>query len=157
MTIELYKRAVKKAKCVFFQNDSDRTFFDSNHIVYPKGITLPGSGVNLKKFVPLPYPGKEEPIRFIYVARVMKAKGIEQFFEAAHEIKKHYPNDSGGLVICKDKNKLDKKEASRKINKSLKTNFYWVGREWPYKNVKPRIIAEKYMTSQNEEWVRVSN
>lgn len=60
-------------------------------------------------------------------------------------------HDSGGLVICKDKNKLDKKEASRKINKSLKTNFYWVGREWPYKNVKPRIIAEKYMTSQNEE------
>ena len=92
LTIELYKRAVKKAKCVFFQNDSDRTFFDSNHIVYPKGITLPGSGVNLKKFVPLPYPGKKEPIRFIYVARVMKAKGIEQFFEAAHEIKKCYPN-----------------------------------------------------------------
>lgn len=60
-------------------------------------------------------------------------------------------HDSGGLVICKDKNKLDKKEASRKINKSLKTNFYWVGREWPYKNVKPRIIVEKYMTSQNEE------
>lgn len=80
LTIELYKRAVKKAKCVFFQNDSDRTFFDSNHIVYPKGITLPGSGVNLKKFVPLPYPGKEEPIRFIYVARVMKAKGIEHCF-----------------------------------------------------------------------------
>lgn len=92
LTIELYKKAVKKAKCVFFQNDSDRAFFDSNHIVYPKGVTLPGSGVNLKKFVPLPYPKKEEPIRFIYVARVMKAKGIEQFFEAAHEIKKSYPD-----------------------------------------------------------------
>lgn len=92
LTIELYKKAVKKAKCVFFQNDSDRAFFDSNHIVYPKAVTLPGSGVNLKKFVPLPYPKEEEPIRFIYVARVMKAKGIEQFFEAAHEIKKSYPN-----------------------------------------------------------------
>lgn len=90
LTIELYKKAVKKAKCVFFQNDSDRSFFDSHHIIYPKGITLPGSGVNLKNFVPLPYPKKEEPIRFIYVARVMKAKGIEQFFEAAHEIKKQY-------------------------------------------------------------------
>lgn len=66
--------------------------YEANHIVYPKGVTLPGSGVNLKKFVPLPYPKEEEPIRFIYVARVMKAKGIEQFFEAAHEIKKHYPN-----------------------------------------------------------------
>lgn len=92
LTIELYKKAVKKAKCVFFQNDSDRNFFDSNHITYPKGITLPGSGVNLKKFVPLPYPEKGEPVRFIYVARVMKAKGIEQFFEAAHQIKKRYPN-----------------------------------------------------------------
>lgn len=92
LTIELYKKAVKKAKCVFFQNDSDRAFFDSNHIVYPKGVTLPGSGVNLKKFVPLPYPKEKEPIRFIYVARVMKAKGIEQFFEAAHEIKKSYPD-----------------------------------------------------------------
>lgn len=70
LTIELYKKAVKKAKCVFFQNDSDRAFFDSNHIVYPKGITLPGSGVNLKKFVPLPYPGKEEPIRFMNEIRI---------------------------------------------------------------------------------------
>ena len=54
-------------------------------------------------------------------------------------------HDSGGLVICKDKNKLDKKEASRKINKSLKTNFYWVGREWPYKNIKSKILAEQFM------------
>lgn len=92
LTIGLYKKAVKKAECVFFQNDSDRRFFDSNAIAYLKGITLPGSGVNLKEFIPLPYPEKSEPIRFIYAARVMKAKGIEHFFEAAHEIKKIYPN-----------------------------------------------------------------
>lgn len=54
-------------------------------------------------------------------------------------------HDSGGLVICKDKSKLDIKKAKSKIEKSLKTNFYLVGREWPYKNVKPRIIAEQYM------------
>ncbi len=54
-------------------------------------------------------------------------------------------HDSGGLVICKDKSKLDKTAAKKKIEKCLKRNFYWVGREWPYKNVKPRIIAEKYM------------
>lgn len=91
ITIALYKIAVKNAKCVFFQNESDRKFFDLHNIIYSKGITLPGSGVNLTKYIPLPYPKKEEPIRFIYVARVMKAKGIEQFFEAAHEIKKMYP------------------------------------------------------------------
>ncbi len=54
-------------------------------------------------------------------------------------------HDSGGLVICKDKNKFDKKGARKIINKSLKRNYYYSGREWPYKNVKPRIIIEKYM------------
>jgi len=54
-------------------------------------------------------------------------------------------HDSGGLVICKDKSKLDTAAAKKKLKKSLKNNFYYIGREWPYKNVKPRIIAEAYM------------
>ena len=54
-------------------------------------------------------------------------------------------HDSGGLVICKDKTKLDIQAAKKKINCCLKMNYYWNFREWPYKNVKPRIIAEKYM------------
>ena len=58
-------------------------------------------------------------------------------------------HDSGGLVICKDKYKLDIKRARKKINKSLKTNYYFLGREWPYKDVKPRIIAEKYMADES--------
>lgn len=63
-------------------------------------------------------------------------------------------HDSGGLVICKHKEKLDIKSARKKINKSLKRNYYYRGREWPYKNVKPRIIAEKYMaTSEQKELI----
>ena len=54
-------------------------------------------------------------------------------------------HDSGGLVICRDKKTLNLKKARKKIEKSLKRNFYYTSREWPYKNVKPRIIAEKYM------------
>lgn len=54
-------------------------------------------------------------------------------------------HDSGGLVICRDKSRLDKKAAEKKIGRSLKKNFFLVGREWPYKDVKPRIIAEKFM------------
>lgn len=54
-------------------------------------------------------------------------------------------HDSGGLVICRNKDTLDYKKAKEKINKSLKRNYYLTGREWPYKDVKPRIIAEKYM------------
>lgn len=54
-------------------------------------------------------------------------------------------HDSGGVVICKNKEKLDIKEAKKKINKSLKNNYYYSGREWPYKNVKPRIIIDEYI------------
>lgn len=54
-------------------------------------------------------------------------------------------HDSGGLVICRDKEKLNRDEARKKIEKSLATNYYYHGREWPYKNVKPRILAEEYL------------
>lgn len=54
-------------------------------------------------------------------------------------------HDSGGLVICRNKDNLDYDAARKKIEESLKNNFYYYGREWPYKNVKPRIIAEVYM------------
>lgn len=54
-------------------------------------------------------------------------------------------HDSGGLVICKNKNDFDKEHVRQKIEVCQKRNFYRYGREWPYKNVKPRIIAEKYM------------
>lgn len=54
-------------------------------------------------------------------------------------------HDSGAVIICRDKKSLDFKSAKEKINKFLKRNYYALNREWPYKNVKPRIIAEKYM------------
>lgn len=54
-------------------------------------------------------------------------------------------HDSGGLVICKNKKELDLKKSKEKIEKSLKNNYYYSGREWPYKNVKPRLLIEKYM------------
>ena len=59
-------------------------------------------------------------------------------------------HNSGGLIICKDKTKLNIKEARKKINKSLKRNYFYTGREWPYKNIKPRIIIEKYMENNSE-------
>ncbi len=58
-------------------------------------------------------------------------------------------HDSGGLVIVKDKSKLDIEKAKKKINRCLKRNYYYSNREWPYKNVKPRIIAEKYMVDES--------
>ena len=63
-------------------------------------------------------------------------------------------HDSGGLVVCRDKNTLDKNAAKEKIERSLKRNYYWNGREWPYKDVKPRIIAEKYMEDSATQELR---
>lgn len=57
-------------------------------------------------------------------------------------------HDSGGIVICKDKKTFDLKKARNKINKSLKRQFYYVGREWPYKGVIPKIICEQYIEDQ---------
>lgn len=54
-------------------------------------------------------------------------------------------HDSGGLVICRDKGSFDIANARKKINKSLKRNYFWETREWPYKDIKPRIIAEEYI------------
>jgi hypothetical protein len=58
-------------------------------------------------------------------------------------------HDSGGVIICKDKKTFSVQKAKEKINNNMKQNFYYLGREWPYKNVKPRIIAEKYMSDND--------
>ena len=54
-------------------------------------------------------------------------------------------HDSHGVVICRDKKTLDIQAVKAKLKKALKTNYYYRFREWPYKNVKPRILAEQYM------------
>lgn len=59
-------------------------------------------------------------------------------------------HDSGSVVICKDKEFFDKEKAKSKISKALKRNMFYFGREWPYKSIKPCIIAEEYMTDNDE-------
>lgn len=54
-------------------------------------------------------------------------------------------HDSHSVVICTDKRKLDIEYCRKKLNQALKRNYFYDGRQWPYKNVKPRIIAEQYM------------
>lgn len=55
-------------------------------------------------------------------------------------------HDSGGVIICKNKKDFDFSNAKNILNKSLSRNYYWIRREFPYKNVKPQIMAEEYMT-----------
>ena len=60
-------------------------------------------------------------------------------------------HDSGGLVICKDKSKLDIEKAKQKLRKALLKDYYIPSREWPYKDVPHKIIAEKYMEDETGE------
>jgi hypothetical protein len=63
-------------------------------------------------------------------------------------------HDSGGMCICKDKSTLNKEEAKNKLEKTLKNNFFWWTREWPYKNVKPRILADMLLDDHTGKVLR---
>lgn len=58
-------------------------------------------------------------------------------------------HDSGSIVICNDKKTFDLASAQKKLSKALKANMYWGGREWPYKMITPRIIAEPFVTDES--------
>lgn len=62
-------------------------------------------------------------------------------------------HDSHGLIICKDKEQLDKVDVTKRLSKALKSNYYYKFREWPYKNVQPRVFAEQYMSNNGEDLV----
>lgn len=87
----LYKHALKNVQKVFFQNKENQAFFEKKRIALGKHGLLPGSGVNLTKFQPLEYP-PDDTIEFVFISRIMKEKGIDQYLEMAKAIKAKYPN-----------------------------------------------------------------
>ncbi len=91
LTVWLYKYAFKNIKKVYFQNTENMQFFVDKKIAVEKHDLLPGSGVNLQRFVPLEYP-TEERVEFAFISRIMKEKGIDQYLDAAVYIKAKYPN-----------------------------------------------------------------
>lgn len=91
ITQTLYRLGLKKAQKIFFQNSEDRDFMVKHGIVKSNFDLLPGSGVNLADNVLLPYP-QGETIDFVFISRVMKEKGADQFIDAAKVISSKYPN-----------------------------------------------------------------
>lgn len=91
MMILLYKFAFTEVQKVFFQNTENRQFFIDHKIAIDKHGLLPGSGVNLKRFSTKDYPN-DDVIRFAFISRIMKEKGIDQYLEAAKTIKEKYKN-----------------------------------------------------------------
>lgn len=87
----LYRKSVKNCYKVFFQNTGDRDFFIENGMVGDNYEMLPGSGCNLEEHPYTEMPD-DEVIRFLFIGRVMKLKGIDEYLEAAKRIKEKYPN-----------------------------------------------------------------
>lgn len=92
LMIFLYRVAAKRAKCVFFQNSENKEFFEKNNMYKGKSKLIPGSGVNLTKWNVLDYPDDEKAVEFLFIARIMKEKGIEEYVTTAETIKKEYPS-----------------------------------------------------------------
>lgn len=98
LTLSLYKIGLKKASSVFFQNKTNLEFFNKEGIVNNNARLIPGSGVNLAHHRLEPYPEDKKGIKFIFIGRIMKAKGIEELLLAAKEVKKQYPNTQFDLI-----------------------------------------------------------
>lgn len=110
LTLLLYKLGLSKAYKVFFQNAANRNVFVRNGILDDKSIILPGSGVNIAHHKYQEYP-PDGIIKFLFIARLLKDKGIEEYFETATEIKKKYPQTEFQILGWVDgnyKQQLDK-------------------------------------------------
>ena len=92
LSIGLYKLGLRKARCVFFQNNSNRESCIRLGIANEDSKLLPGSGVNLQHHTYQPYPKDDGRIKILYIGRLLKDKGIEEFFSAAKTIKENHPN-----------------------------------------------------------------
>ena len=83
LTTFLYKKGLKKAKCVFFENSSNASLFVKCKIVPQNKVqVLNGAGVDVDFFHYLPYPDDDEVVRFLFIGRIMKEKGINELFAA---------------------------------------------------------------------------
>ena len=90
---KMYKYVCGKSSNVFFQNEGNQDFFISNKLVsQDKVILIPGSGVNTSKFKPLEDASKGNQIKFLFIARLMKEKGIEEYLRAAENITRNNTN-----------------------------------------------------------------
>lgn len=89
----LYKISLNKAKRIFFENVGNRDTLVNDKIVkLEQTIVMPGAGVNLREFSACEYPPEKEPIRFLFVGRIMKEKGVDELFYSIQKIKEKYEN-----------------------------------------------------------------
>lgn len=85
----LYKVSFKRLQVVFFQNRDDRDHFVERKLVTPlQARVVPGSGIDIDRFEPQPYPKNSEKLVFLFIGRLLRDKGIYEFVGAAKEVKR---------------------------------------------------------------------
>lgn len=89
----LYRISLNKANKVFFENTGNRdVFVKSNILPLEKTVVMAGAGVNLEEFSFCDYPSGGSDIKFLFVGRIMKEKGVDELFSAIEKIKESYSN-----------------------------------------------------------------
>lgn len=107
LTTALYRFGLRKAACVFFQNKSNEQLFYRKRITTGRTRTIPGSGVNLETHCYEPYPPDAEGVRFLFVGRIMKDKGVDELLEAMKIIHSERPDTVLDIVGWNDENYTD--------------------------------------------------
>lgn len=113
-----YRKALKKAACIFFQNQSNRKFFLKSGLRHQNVKCLPGSGVNLLEHCYEEYPDTKNGIVFLFIGRIMKDKGVGELVIASKRLQKKFKNIKVQLVgFCEDdyKNELERLNARKYV------------------------------------------
>lgn len=97
ISCHLYKTGIKKASTVFFQNKYNQELFETEIFKPDNTLLLPGSGVNLMENCLEQYPD-EGPLRFLFIGRIMKDKGIEEYLACAKYVKSKHPSFCFSIV-----------------------------------------------------------
>ena len=98
IALGLYKVGLRKASCIFFQNSSNQKFFSDRNMIAGNTRLIPGSGVNINYHCFEEYPDDDNKIKFLFLGRIMKDKGINELLDAAVQIKAKYSNIYFNLI-----------------------------------------------------------
>ncbi len=142
MIVHMYRRVLKHAACVFYQNKNNRKTFIKLKIPFRHSEVLPGSGVNLEHYVAQPYPPQDEKIRFLYISRIMKDKGIHELVNAAKILGRKYENIEFHILGACEDDYASKMEAWAK-----EKNIFYHGVQQdtrPYMKVCDALIHPSY-------------
>ena len=113
LTVFLFRRGVKHAELIFFQNEESQKVFKRCRIGKGNSKIVPGSGINLDKFPMKPYT-EDNAFRFLYMARIMKEKGADEFFAAARRMKEKYKEVEFAVVgFCEETYETQIKELEK--------------------------------------------